>query len=118
MNITDIARVAHQVNKSYCESIGDFSQVDWEDAPEEIRRSAIDGVTYHLNNPEVTPEDSHKNWMRFKIESGWVYGEEKDLEKKTHHCLVDYNQLPLEQRTKDHIFKSIVTSLHTHLTDD
>ena len=34
MNNEDIARVAHQVNKAYCEALGDTSQPDWENAPD------------------------------------------------------------------------------------
>jgi len=37
--IEDIARMCHQINKSYCEAIGDYSQVDWENAPEWQKQS-------------------------------------------------------------------------------
>ncbi len=33
MEKKEIARVAHLVNKAYCEALGDFSQPEWEDAP-------------------------------------------------------------------------------------
>ena len=39
--IVQIAMVAHETNRAYCESIGDNSQPKWEDAPEwqkEIQR--------------------------------------------------------------------------------
>ena len=29
-----IARACHEVNRSYCEMVGDNSQVRWDDAPE------------------------------------------------------------------------------------
>lgn len=32
MTIEQIARVCHEVNRAYCESMGDTSQVPWEDA--------------------------------------------------------------------------------------
>ena len=67
------------------------------------------GVLFHLEN-EVTPEQSHVSWMREKTDNGWVYGEVKDPENKTHPCIVDYDKLPQEQRVKDHLFKAIVDS--------
>ena len=67
MNITDIAKVAHEVNKIYCESIGDNSQVSWEDAPDWQKNSALNGVKHHLQNPDSTPQGSHENWMKVKL---------------------------------------------------
>lgn len=102
-----IAELCHEVNKAYCESIGDYSQKSWVDAPQWQRDSVINGVKFHLENENTKPEDSHNNWMRQKIEEGWVYGEIKDSEKKTHPCMIEYNELPVEQRSKDYIFKAI-----------
>lgn len=116
MNVEDIARVCHQVNKSFCISIGDNSQLDWENTYPWARESAVNGVKFHLENPEATPENSHESWMKEKIESGWVYGDVKDVEKKTHPCLLPYSELPLEQRAKDYLFKSVVESLRSHLS--
>lgn len=110
IDVTEIAKICHNVNRAYCESIGDNSQPTWEEAPEWQRNSAIDGVRFHLGN-EVTPEDSHSNWCKQKIEDGWVYGEVKDPELKEHPCLVPYRQLPPEQRTKDYLFKAVVDSI-------
>ena len=104
-----IAKMCHNVNKAYCESIGDLSQPSWGDAPDWQKESAMAGVLFHLEN-EVTPEQSHVSWMREKTDNGWVYGEVKDPENKTHPCIVDYDKLPQEQRVKDHLFKAIVDS--------
>lgn len=37
-----------------------------------------------------------------------MYGEVKDAEKKTHPCIMSYDALPPEQRTKDHLFGAAV----------
>jgi len=111
MDVEKIAKVAHEVNKAYCESIGDHSQNSWEYCSDEIKSSAIDGVKYHLENLDSKPSSSHENWMKFKLENGWTYGEVKDESLKTHPCLVPYDELPKEQRTKDYLFKQIVDSL-------
>lgn len=110
MNVKNIAMVAHQINKAFCESVGDTSQVNWNEAPDNIKQSAIDGVIFHLEN-DAEPKDIHDNWMRFKVKDGWTYGEVKDFEKKTHPCLVEYEKLAPEQRSKDYIFKAVVDSL-------
>lgn len=109
--IKAMARTCHQANKAYCESIGDFSQYDWERAPEWAKESAIKGVTFRLLNPDAPASAQHESWMQEKLLEGWVYGEEKDPEKKTHPCIVAYDELPEHQRKKDELFMSIVQAL-------
>lgn len=102
--IFDIARVLHEVNRTYCRLIGDDSQEEWERAPYWQVESAIAGVMNLLDNPGGTPLDSHNSWLRHKVADGWVYGDTKDPEKKTHPCIVPYDQLPEEQRYKYELF--------------
>lgn len=106
-----IARVCHDANRAYCITQGDESQLPWPDAPDWQRESAINGVRFHRSNPSSTPADSHNNWLKEKIADGWVYGEVKDPNAKTHPCVVQYDQLPAFQRVKDHIFVAIVRTL-------
>lgn len=111
IDIEIIARVCHQVNLAYCKGANLGYQPSWELAPPWQRDSAIQGVIYHLNNPEATPEDSHKEWCNSKLNEGWVYGEKKNPELKTHPCLVQYRDLPVEQRVKDYLFSEVVKTL-------
>jgi hypothetical protein len=111
MKKENIAQVAHELNKAYCESIGDNSQLDWENAPEWQKSSAINGVQFHLDNPDSPPSASHDSWLKQKMEEGWKYGEIKDAEKKEHPCYVPYEELPTEQKSKDYLFKQTVHSL-------
>ncbi len=106
-----IARACHEVNRAYCASLGDHSQLAWEDAPEWQRRSAVVGVEFTLANPDAKPSDSHESWLREKVADGWKYGPVKDPEAKEHPCFVPYDQLPAEQRTKDYLFQAIVRVL-------
>jgi len=108
------AKICHEANKSFCESIGDFTQLSWDDAPDWQKQSAINGVSFHVDNENTKPSDSHVSWSKEKIEGGWVYGEVKDAERKTHPCLVPYEQLPIEQQSKDYIFKGIVDAFQKH----
>ena len=111
MKTEDIARLCHEFNRAYCRTLGDGSQLPWEEAPDWQRQSAINGVVFQLANPWSGPSASHDNWMREKLGQGWVYGVKKDPEAKTHPCLVSWDELPDEQRLKDVIFAGTVRAL-------
>lgn len=117
IEIKDVAKVAHNINKAYCESIGDFSQPSWEDAPDWQKSSAENGVKFHLKNPDALPSHSHESWLAQKKEEGWKYGEVKDPEKKEHPCFVPYDELPVEQKSKDFLFRQVIHSLEVFMTD-
>lgn len=107
----EIAQVCHEVNKAYCESLGDTTQVDWEHAPDWQKLSLVDGVLFHQYNPEAGPDASHNNWMAKKEAEGWSYGKVKSTSSKKHPCMVPYDKLPDEQKSKDFIFRQVVRSL-------
>lgn len=67
MTVEDIARVCHEVNRAYCRSIGDDSQVSW--------------------------------------------GPVKLVEFRQHPCIMPYEELPRDQRVKDHLFRAVVKIL-------
>ena len=106
----EIARTCHQVNRAYCEALGDASQPAWEDAPEWQRGSARLGVDLHMCG-DHGPQASHESWMKQKLEEGWKYGPVKDPERKEHPCIVPFDQLPREQQAKDFLFRSVVHAL-------
>lgn len=109
-SVIQVARICHQANKAYCESLGDFSQQDWESAPQWQRDSAIQGVEFHFAAYRA-PKDSHENWRALKESEGWKYGPIKNAETKEHPCLVPYESLPEEQKVKDALFQAICSSL-------
>jgi len=106
-----IAIVCHQANKALCEAFGDMSHVDWRDAPQWQRDSVIKGVKFRIENPDAPPSANHDSWLEEKRRTGWSYGDVKDAAAKTHPCFVAYDQLPPEQKAKDHVFKAIVAAL-------
>lgn len=114
--ITLIAMVAHNVNKAYCDAIGDNSVKPWDEAGEDQQNSIRAGVEAHLANPGMTPEERHNAWSDYKIKDGWKYGEVKDAEKKTHPCLVPYGLLPKDQQVKDYLFGAVVSSMAPDLS--
>ena len=114
MTTIDVARVAHEVNRAYCEALGDASQVPWDEAPDWQKTSAQNGAAMHLRE-DVGPEASHEAWLKEKREAGWVYGETKDPEKKTHPCVMPFSGLPASQQAKDFIFRAVCTALRSEI---
>lgn len=108
MNIQDIACLCHEVNRQYCRQTGDLSQPTWINAPDWQRQSAVNGVEFHLANPDAGDSASHDNWMAEKEADGWVYGPEKNPDLKQHPCMVPFDQLPIEQQVKDTLFRVTV----------
>jgi hypothetical protein len=108
--IVAAAQVAHEANRTYCATIGDYSQAAWADAPQWQKDSAIAGVRFHLTS-DATPEQSHESWLAHKKADGWNYGPVKDATLKTHPCYVPYADLPADQKIKDHIFRGIVHAM-------
>ena len=110
MKAPDIARVCHEANRALQVIQGDLvPSPHWEDAPDWQIASAIEGVARAIGGDG--PEKLHESWCDFKRANGWVFGEVKDGDAKTHPCLVPYADLPYDQKVKDHVFAAIVTVL-------
>lgn len=50
---------------------------------------------------ERIAENVHEHWSVGRIREGWVYGPQRDDGKKTHPCLVPYDQLPDSEKEYD-----------------
>lgn len=109
--IQKAAKAAHEMNRAYCQAIGDDSQVAWEFASEAITDSAITGVMQLAVNPDLNSSELHDAWMKHKLDTGWRFGEEKCEEAKTHPCIKPYDELPEQQRVKDALFKQAVLAV-------
>lgn len=107
-HVVFLAIACHELNKVICDLAGDHSQVPWEDAESWQVDSALEGVRFALENPNATPKDQHDSWSAKKIADGWVYGPEKCFQRKTHPCLVPYEDLPWIQKLKDMVFQTVV----------
>ena len=110
MEKIEIARIAHEVNRAYCEAMGDDSQPTWENAPQWQKDSSLLGVELHTSG-DHGPEASHESWMAQKVADGWKYGPEKNPEIKEHPCMVPFSELPKEQQAKDFLFRGVVHAL-------
>jgi hypothetical protein len=110
--ITNIAQVAHETNRAYCVTRGDWSQPQWDVAPQWQRSSAVQGVYFHLEALRggivPAPSASHESWLEEKRRDGWRYGPVKRPDLKEHPCFVPYAELPPAQKVKDYLFGAIV----------
>ena len=111
--LLEIARIVHTLNRAYCYSIGDESQLPWEDAPAWQVESAVTGVEAIQSGRIVTPEQSHESWLEEKARTGWRYGKVKNSDLCIHPCIVPYAELPPEQKVKDAIFFGTAKALLT-----
>lgn len=104
-----IARVCHEANRALQIINGDVVNPGWDELDEDMRQGAIHGVRVVQEGND--PQELHRQWAMVREAQGWVYGPVKDPEKKTHPDLVPYDQLPPDQKIKDHLFHGIVTAL-------
>lgn len=111
-----VASVVHAVNRAYASHLGE-SQPAWDDAPDWMVDSALDGVHAVLENPDQTAEQSHENWLAHKRAQGWKYGPVKDVEKLEHPCMVPWQDLPPQQRLKDALFVATCKAMLAPLRD-
>lgn len=120
LDLEKIAKVCHEANRAYCETLGDSSLLRWEESPEWQKDSMINGVDFHIRTFRSfgrwpKPSESHESWMKRKEADGWKYGPVKDEAKKEHPCFLPYDELPIEQRTKDFIFSGIVQAIYASI---
>ena len=50
---------------------------------------------------ELMAKHVHDVWMAQRMADGWVYGKERDDKKKTHPCIVPYEDLPESEKEYD-----------------
>jgi hypothetical protein len=52
---------------------------------------------------EDLARNAHEIWAQKRIEDGWTYGPHRDDAKRTHPCLVPYEQLPESEKEYDRV---------------
>ena len=50
---------------------------------------------------ELMAKNVHEVWAAGRMAEGWTYGEIRDDAKKTHPCLVPYEELPESEKEYD-----------------
>lgn len=106
--IRKIARLCHNLNSTFCETVGEPKQDKWNDLSSHLKRVTIEGVKNYLENPGLTCKDMHEQWMESKERDGWTFGRVKDENKKTHPSMIPYKELGENQKFKDYLFRCTV----------
>jgi RyR domain len=52
---------------------------------------------------EDLARNAHEIWAQKRIQDGWVYGPQRDDARRTHPCLVPYEQLPESEKEYDRV---------------
>lgn len=71
--------------------------------PQPIDTSAVDLTPAQRELIELLAQNAHDVWARKRIADGWRYGPSRNDDKKTHPCLVDYDQLPESEKDYDRV---------------
>lgn len=50
---------------------------------------------------ETIARNIHETWADQRVRTGWVYGTKDNPERKTHRCLVEYDDLPESEKDMD-----------------
>ena len=69
--------------------------------PQPIDTTGIDLDADILELSELIAQNTHEVWSAGRIRDGWTYGEVRDDVKKTHPCLIPYEELSESEKEYD-----------------
>lgn len=72
-------------------------------------KKAVEKILYGESYP--SPSMQHDEWIFSKLKDGWTYGPSEDKIAKTHPCMVQFYDLPLEEKLKDVVFVEVLKFL-------
>lgn len=108
--IAQIAKTCHAVHLAYCKSIDYPTQPIWEELTTSHKNIIIDTVKQILIGEVTSVSQSHDNFVAKKLEQGWRFGENYSMEGKVNPRLCPFNQLSIENQTKEILFFNTVKS--------
>lgn len=69
--------------------------------PQPMDTTAIELPQELKNLAEQMAKNVHEVWSSGRMAEGWTYGEVRDDARKTHPCLVPYEELPESEKEYD-----------------
>lgn len=69
--------------------------------PQPIDTTGVELPEELKNLAEEMAKNVHDIWSAGRMADGWTYGEERDDARKTHPCLVPYEELPESEKAYD-----------------
>lgn len=110
-DIDAISRTVHEALRAWALAMDAREIPAWSEAPEWMQDSTRESVQFIIDHPDAGAGAQHDQWMDQKRADGWVYGETRDDDKKTHPSLVPYGELPDSEQKKDRLINAIVRAL-------
>jgi hypothetical protein len=111
LKLSTITLLTYALCASCTIALGEPTPTDWNKLTDDDRQAYTNNVSAVIANPTIGPAAQHDKWLAEKQAEGWVYGENKDDEAKTHPLIVPFEELPVEVRIKDQLFHSTVLQL-------
>ena len=80
----------------------------WDQRDQAFRAQFRDVIERQMGESRSrSPEELHGSWMQAYFNMGWVYGEARDPEAKTHPDLVPFADLQRQEQDKDAVFVAL-----------
>jgi len=98
---SDVIRVAiacHDVGRTLATHTGRNELPFWGDLSESQRNLTLAWVKHRIAFPDSSVSEQHRLWCEATAKDGWTHGEAFSKEKKIHPLLVDFSNLPVEER--------------------
>ena len=119
LRAVEVAKECHNANNALMVANGEVENPsDWDELDHHQKYVNIDSVSKILANPDITAENIHDVWMKNKMIDGWVYGEVKDAEKKTHPLICPFDEMNPIDKMKDQIFIDTVNARRDYLNGE
>ena len=107
-DIEVVAQICHEMNRRFSELNNLPVRPTWDELSNFDKEFFVQAVRGLKEDPNRSPALNHDQWCKAKLAQGWTYGPHQDEDRKTHPCLVLYNDLPRNQRVKDSLFITLV----------
>jgi len=106
-----IAKTCHAAHLAYSNTHGLKTQPAWKDVEKSHKDAMFSSIKNIMSGVLKSPEDSHKNFIKMKLDAGWIYGKEYSIENKTNPRLVKFEELNIHDVARGVIFHSIVVAM-------
>lgn len=117
LKVRDLAKICYEAVKSYAETQNDHHHRRWNNLAEEHKQTLVDGVLFHITNPEAGPEAAHLMRCSHLMEKGWRWGPVKAIEDRQSPLLVAFDNLSGVQQMKYLIFCTMAVNLARFVED-
>lgn len=118
MNPETIAKLAHEVFKTYCDVAGISTFPHWSDAPTTVKNDVRGAIKFFLKNRKASPSDFHQLWFENARAKGWIHGSVVEPGNKRHPNVTPWANLPFPQQLRLHFFKVIANSVPERAKED